>query len=376
MDPTTTNIQEMITLAALIRTNARQILATWRDEVRRLPSAEHLDVPTLNDHIPALLEELAQAFEEMSEETIAENLTTGTPKGHGTQRVLDGFDIVEVVAEYNILRDCIHDVADANGLTLQGTPFHILNRVLDGAIGLAVNTYTKQQALEVQRRREEYLAFVAHDLRTPLSAIALASQALELSFSPGTRDADSTRMINVLQRNVRQLESLVHKILEENTNMQPDVGITLERRHFELWPLVASVIHDVKPIAGNANTRLVNEVPDDVAVFADAGLLRRILQNLIANAITYAPVGVVSIGARIDRRGSAECWVSDTGSGIPADLLEKVFEPGTGDPVRPESSGLGLAIVKTFVEAHGGTVHAESEPGQGCTIRFTLPTKN
>src|SRR6185436_7392952 len=143
--------------------------------------------------------------------------------------------IEEVVAEYNILRGCIHDLADRNGLNLQGKPFHIVNRVLDGAIGLAVQSYATQQALEVQRRREEYLAFVAHDLRTPLSAISLATEALELSFTLSTRDTDSTRMINVLQRNVRQLEALVNKILEENTNLRPEVGITLERRQFELW---------------------------------------------------------------------------------------------------------------------------------------------
>jgi two-component system phosphate regulon sensor histidine kinase PhoR len=70
-----------------------------------------------------------------------------------------------------------------------------------------------------------------------------------------------------------------------------------------------------------------------------------------------------------------ECSVTDNGTGIPADLLNRVFEKGEGDADKEGSIGLGLAIVKTFVEAHGGTVKAESEEGRGLTIRFTLASE-
>src|SRR6185295_1601596 len=113
-------------------------------------------------------------------------------------------------------RGCVHDLAEANGLSLQGKAFHILNLVLDGAIGLAVDTYATQRALEVQQRREEYLSFVAHYLRTPLNAISLAARVLQVTL-PGTGDdARSTHIIKTLQRNVRQLETLVEKVLDEN----------------------------------------------------------------------------------------------------------------------------------------------------------------
>src|SRR6185437_11107761 len=116
---------------------------------------------------------------QVSDQTIPEALLEGSPPVHGIQRYQDGFDIVEVVAEYNILRGCIHDLAENHGLSLQGKALHIMNRVLDEAIGLAVQTFATKQELEVQRRREEYLAFVAHDLRTPLNAISLAAGILE-----------------------------------------------------------------------------------------------------------------------------------------------------------------------------------------------------
>src|SRR6185436_19172249 len=118
-----------------------------------------------------------------------------------------------------ILRACIHDLADANGLSLQGKPFHIVNRVLDHAIGLALQTYATQRALEVQRRREEYLAFVAHDLRTPLNAISLAGRVLELTPAERRGGAETAQMLRALRRNVQQLEGLVSKVLEENTNL-------------------------------------------------------------------------------------------------------------------------------------------------------------
>src|SRR5205085_5588012 len=139
-------------------------LSSWREQVRELPSARNLEIPVLNDHVPTLLDELVIALQSGSDQTIPEALAEGSPPAHGLQRLQEAFDIQEVVAEYNILRGCIHDLADDNGLTLQGKPFHIINRVLDHAIGLALQTYATQRALEVQRRREEYLTFVAHDL--------------------------------------------------------------------------------------------------------------------------------------------------------------------------------------------------------------------
>lgn len=367
---------ELKTLAKLIRRDRDQLLTRWRELVREIASARHLDVPTLNDHLPKLLEELAQALESKSDETIAEALRDGSPLDHGLQRVQDGFDIVEVVAEYNILRGCVHDLAEANGFSLQGQAFHILNRVLDGAIGYAVESFASERALEVQHRREEYLAFVAHDLRTPLNAMSLAARVLDQAIQATGENAESTRMVKSLHRNVRHLEALVAKVLEENTNLETEVGIKLERRSFDLWPLVEALVHDIHPVAGTGSTQLINMVPDDLVVFADASLLRRIFQNLIANAIVYTPRGEIRIGAEPGAaEGPVNCWVSDNGAGIPAELLDKVFEKGAGDPEKDGSTGLGLAIVKTFIEAHGGTAHAESELGAGTTVRFTLPAR-
>jgi signal transduction histidine kinase len=363
-------------LAELIEQERQPLLTRWRQQVRELPSARQLDSPTLDDHIPDLLAELAMQLRSKSVQTIPEALSDNMASTHGRQRLRDAFDIEEVVAEYNVLRGCIHDLADDRGLNLQGKPFRTINKVFDHAIGSAVQAFATQRALEVQRRREEHLAFVAHDLRTPLNAISLAGRVLELTFPEGSNSAETVQMFKALRRGVHQLEGLVAMVLKEGTNLQTETGIKLERREFDLWPFVEALIHDLKPVAGTASTRLTNKVPVELVVYADADLLSRIIQNLIANAIKYTPRGEVIIGAR--ERGAeeaVECWVSDNGAGIPEEFLEKVFDKGETDSNSEGGMGLGLAIVKTFTEAHGGQVSVKSEEGAGSTFRFSLLNK-
>jgi signal transduction histidine kinase len=363
-------LKEIEKLAALLSSESDHLLTQWRKRVRELPSAAKLDVPTLNDHIPTLIQEMAAALNASTEDASPEALIESSPPAHGLQRFEAGFDIEEIVAEYNILRECVHSLADANGIVLQGKPFRILNRVLDDAIGMAVKTFATYQALEVRRRREEYLAFVAHDLRTPLNAISLVTSILELRLR--SVGGDTGTMVKTLRRNVGHLDELVGNVMKENSHLLTELAIKLERRSFDLWPFVEALLKDVEPIANKSATRIVNEVPADLSVRADAGLLRRVLQNLIANAIEYTPGGQVTIGASEEQGAPVEIWVTDNGAGIPADRLARVFEPLETNP-DGDGNGLGLAIVKTFVEAHDGEVEVQSKEGRGSTFRFTLP---
>jgi two-component system phosphate regulon sensor histidine kinase PhoR len=363
-------------LAVLIQERRNDLLSRWRKQVREMPSARTLDNPTLNDHMPGLLDELSAALTRNPALTIPEALAGESPTAHGLQRLEDAFDIEEVVAEYNILRGCIHDIADENNVTLQGAAFHTINRVFDQAIGLAVETFASRRAQDVLARREEYLAFVAHDLRTPLNAISLAGRVLEQLLAPGETRADVARMLKALRRNVIHLEKLVGKVLEENSNLKTEVGIRLERRETELWALVEALIHDLDPVAGTASTRLINSVPDELVAYADASLLKRIFQNLIANAIKHTPRGDIVIDAReLADHGGVECTVTDNGMGIDPEFLDRIFEKGETESDDGEGKGLGLAIVKMFIEAHGGKVFVESELGKGATFRFSLPAR-
>ena len=364
-------------LANLLQRETDNVLAQWRQQVRQLPAARRLDTPTLNDHMPGILVQLASAFRNAAHPALSAPLPEDGPLAHGLQRVEQGYDIAEVVAEYSILRACIHDLADAHGIPLQGRPFYILNRVVDEAIALAVQTFATQRALEVQRRREEYLAFVAHDLRTPLNAISLAASVLESAQPSSGASGQAAQMLKSLRRNGNQLEGLVRNVLTENANVQAEIGMKLECREFDLWPLVEGLIHDLHPVAGTNSTVLLNQVPEDMVAYADAGLVRRVFQNLIANAIRYTPRGEVVIEARcLDAGAGLECLVRDNGAGITSGMLENVFDKGECDREHAGGTGLGLAIVKKIVEEHGGRIEADNRPEGGARVRVMLPLKD
>lgn len=359
-------------LATAILEERELILVRWREQVKALPSAAKLDTPTLNDHIPGWIAELASGLITASE-VVDGDTDASSPLAHGLQRFEDGFDIEEVVAEYNILRDCIHELGEGHGVALVGQDRRFVDKYFDDAIAAAVKAFAECQAREVQRRRTEYLAFVVHDLRTPLSAITFSAYLLEQRLGGSGLDAEDRRLLKILARNTRQLETLVGAVLAENTQILTELGVKIERREFDVWPMVEALIQELQPIALKAGTRVVNEVPDELQANADANLLRRILQNLLGNAIAYTPGGSVTIGASDPGGGKPiECWVKDNGAGIPQDRLDKVFDALETDPKR-EGVGLGLAIVKTFVEAHDGKVWVESVEGRGSTFRFTLP---
>ena len=358
-------------IGELIRRQCDVLLARWRREVRRLPSAKRLDVPALNDHVPRLIEELAAALDSRSEDAIEEAMLSGSPPEHGRQRLHDGFDIGEVVGEYNALRACVHDLAEENGVAITGPDLRILNRLIDEAIGLALQSYATQLALEVKERRDEHLTFVAHDLRAPLQAIAVSAHAIAKMIPKEARNSHIEQLLKILRRNIRQLESLVANVIKENAAEPLEAGDKLQRREIDLWPLVLEVINGFEPVAATASVRLVNNVPGDLCVFADAGLLTRVFENLIAHSIEYAPRATVLVDAKERLEdGVVDCIVSDNGAGLAQESIATILADGNAED-EPEDR-FGLATAKQLIEAHGGSLTAENAGG-GTTFRFTLP---
>src|SRR5262245_46927598 len=279
---------ELQEFADAIQANRESLLIDWRLQVRRLPAAQNLDVWTLNDSIPPLVDALVEALRKGQTESVIDTHLHDGPKIHGSMRLRAGFDIVEVVAEYNILRELLHGLAESHGIDISGDLTRILNRVIDRAIGLAVDTYAKERAIEIQERREEHFSFVMHDLRTPLSAIHTAGTALGMSLPQAVRTGRVQKMLEVLNRNAARLNALVEAAAREQTNIAAARmdGREVERREIELWPLVEGLIFDLHPV-GNHSVEIVNSVPNDFVVFADAMLLTQVFQNLLSNALRY-----------------------------------------------------------------------------------------
>jgi signal transduction histidine kinase len=369
---------ELHKLADLLHEHRAELLATWRREVRRLPAARDLDVPTLNDHIPNVLEELAGALVSGETQSVMDLELEHSPKVHGTARFRAGFDIVEVVAEYNIIQELVQALAEQNGVSWAGQVSRIVNRVFDRAIASAVDTFARQKTLEIQQRREEHLAFVMHDLKTPLAAMQTARVLLKHNLPENIQTGTVRNMLELIERNAARVEALLKMATQEQYNIAVSASpeMRLERRELDLWPLVEGLLHDLKPLAENSPVHIVNSVPTDLTIFADAMLLGQVFQNLVSNALRYTTQGQIAIGAQsIDEGQTVRCWVSDTGAGIEPDRLGRVFDKLETDADRKGGMGLGLAIVKQVVEAHGGKVFVESELGKGSTFTFLVPGK-
>jgi two-component system, OmpR family, phosphate regulon sensor histidine kinase PhoR len=361
-------------LGVLIREQRHIILSRWRRQVRQLPSAQGLDTPSLNDHMPFLLDELAEALETQPDDTAEDALLHGSPPAHGRQRLHDGFNVEEVVAEYNVLRGCIHDLAEEHGMVIHGNDLRIVNRIIDEAIGLAVQTYATQLSLEIKKHRDQHITFVANDLRTPLQAISLTVSMIERTMATSTGSEQANKLLKVLRRNIEQLEKSVIEVIKTNGDSPADASQKLELRQIDLWPLVESVISDLQPVIASSSVEIANNVPSDLQVFADAGILCRVFENVLAFAINSAPRGVVRVEAVDNGRYGVTCQIHHNGAHLSTDEIARLFSSGAANEISPDGIGLGLAIVKQSIEAHGGEASARYSEADGTTIEFRLPT--
>ncbi len=348
-----------------------EIISEWRLQAGLLLEELALDKPTITDHLPDVIAEITRDLALGRTGALSAEHTRGSPPAHGVQRFHDGLDVGEVVAEYNLLRVAFITIAERHELYLVGEAAHIVNHRIDEAVRMAVMAFAAQQALIRKEREDEHLAFIAHDLRTPLNAVSLLAEELKagLDLQALTEAGD---LFEMMERNLQRVEALIKRVLKTSVLSSTEgSSFTPERRLFELWPLVQRLILDWRAMASKHTIVVVNEIPRSLVVFADAGLISQVFQNLIGNAFKYAAHGRVVINASVDA-DRVTCMVRDNGAGIPLEMLSKVFDKLATDPNK-SGTGLGLAIVKQIIEAHGGTVNAESVEGAGASLSFTLP---
>jgi two-component system phosphate regulon sensor histidine kinase PhoR len=358
-------------LAKVFEQCQEEIISEWRVQAGELLRELNLDKPTITDHLPDVVAEITRDLALGRCGTLSVEHTRGSPPVHGVQRFHDGLDVGEVVAEYNLLRVAFITVAERHDLYVVGEAARIINHRIDEAVRLAVMAFAAQQALIRKEQEDEHLAFIAHDLRTPLNAVSLIVEELRRGSDQKTL-TDQSDLFDILTRNLQRVENLIKKVME--TNVQPSgAGSSFQPEHrtFELWPLVQRLILDLRSVSSNHAIEVANEIPRALTVFADAGLISQVFQNLLGNAFKYAAQGRVVVSARADAE-KVTCVVKDNGAGIPLEMLSKVFDKLATDPHKA-GTGLGLTIVKQIVEAHGGTVSAESTHGAGAAFAFTIP---
>jgi signal transduction histidine kinase len=211
---------------------------------------------------------------------------------------------------------------------------------------------------------------VSHDLRTPLTRLRGTAE-MALAAPP-----DTERYREALADCVEESDRVLVMLNTLMDISEAESGaLQLGREPLRLADVVARAVALYRDVADAKGVALFIDVPDDGVVTADRTRLEQVAANLLDNAVKYTPAGGrVDVRARIEG-GTAQLVVRDTGPGIPADELPRIFDRlFRGDSSRAERGlGLGLSLVKAIVEAHGGTVSVASELGRGTTVTVSLP---
>jgi len=219
---------------------------------------------------------------------------------------------------------------------------------------------------EMEAQRQSTLADVSHELRTPLTVIQGNIEAL----LDGVYPADAEHLEPILEE-ARVMERLIEDL---RTLTLVEAGkLVLHHEPTDLGDLLPEVAAGYKSQAEHAGVQLIVTVADNVPVLKlDPARLREVVANLLTNALRHTPRGgSIDLAARLIGN-EVEVTVRDTGSGMNAEQMDRIFDRFYRSPDSP-GSGLGLPIARDLAEAHGGTLTATSELGRGTTIRFTLP---
>jgi PAS domain S-box-containing protein len=225
---------------------------------------------------------------------------------------------------------------------------------------------------ELDKLREDLVSMIYHDLRSPLANVI---SGLDLIRSMAPDDPSIASLIDIAMRSTERVQRLANSLLD-TTRMEAGQQIS-SMQSVALKDLVDDAVDAVKPAIEASNFTLEVKLPPSVPnVMVDTDLIKRVLINLLENAIKFSNTGSkIGLGA-VPKKEWMEVWVEDEGRGIRPEIQDQIFDkftrasPGTG---RIQGLGLGLAFCKLVVEDHGGKIWVESEEGEGSKFSFTIP---
>ncbi|HAO12759.1 MAG TPA: guanylate cyclase [Planktothrix sp. UBA8407] len=235
-----------------------------------------------------------------------------------------------------------------------------------------------QELQHLDQLKDEFLANTSHELRTPLNGIIGIAESL-IDGATGDLSPETNSNLAMIAASGRRLSSLVSDILDFSKLRYQNIELQL--RPIDIRAIVDAVLILSQHLITQKNLHLINRIPVDFPLAeADENRLQQILYNLVGNAIKFTPEGIVEISAIIlteTDKSLMAITISDTGIGIEANKLDRIFESfeqGEGSTAREYGgTGLGLTITKKLIELHRGEITVESEVGIGSQFTFTLP---
>jgi PAS domain S-box-containing protein len=291
--------------------------------------------------------------------------------------VVSGRDITEqkkAEEELRKYRDHLQDLVKERTLELeeaQEAMVSIVEDLNEKGVQLA---QAMEQAQSADRLKSAFLATMSHELRTPLNSI-IGFTGIVLQGMSGPLNEEQAKQLTMVKGSANHLLNLINDVLDIS---KIEAGqVQTARKSFDMRSVIEAALRSVMPLAAKKGLSLDCVIASDVGVIiSDRRRVEQILINLIGNAVKFTERGAVRIECRTSE-GRLETWVRDTGIGIKAEDVGKLFIPfsqiDTGLTRSHEGTGLGLSICGKLVEMLGGTIRVESEWGKGSKFIFTLP---
>ena len=226
----------------------------------------------------------------------------------------------------------------------------------------------------LKEMRDDLTGMMVHDMRNPLTVI-LAALEMFIKIAPQPLSTNAEKLLDMAMANSELLLNMVNSILEISRLESGQMPLRYEQS--ALPPLIVELLQRQAPLIKTKNIHIENNVPLELPlVNIDQGMIRRVLQNLLDNALKFTPEnGSIGVSAKYTNT-STNCVtvsISNSGPGIKPELKEQLFQKFVTGQEKERGSGLGLAFCRLVVEAHGGKMRFESEPDHETVFHFTLP---
>jgi len=379
--------------------NANTLVDLWSERaVREQPNVERVHHEVLQDHLHEFLRRLGAALAESQEPKTWQHCLPASI--HGEQRWKVGWSLVEVVRDYQIMRLVIVEFLDEFlDRRLGHREVLAIGLALDEAIAASVIAYTQDRdaylkqlesertkdlkqthdrlqqhadaLIDADKRKNEFLAMLAHELRNPLAPMRNAIEILRIKAHPDTEIQWARELI---QRQVHHMTRMVDDLLDVSRVTRGKV--TLEKETTAIAAIVARAVDEVRPLIESRKQKFhISAPPKPLWVSADPSRLCQVFANLLSNASKFTEDGgELSVTIARDNAEIA-VTVADKGLGIPSELLPKIFEPFMQeDRLQTRNKGglgIGLALTRSLLDLHGGRIQAFSD-GAGKGSRFVV----
>jgi signal transduction histidine kinase len=356
-----------IQLSSLLSERREDILTRWTQRISREHADKELSRGELWDQLPLFFDAVLEALRTPGAVQDGATAVDANPASveHGAQRLRAGFDLVEVIREYEILTECILDEVNAieGAITIEQLR-RVLRLVNAGRVD-AISAYVERRDEDIARAHSQHVSFVAHELRGPLMTALMAVMELRQNLPQKNEWA-----LGMLGRSLATLRDLINKVL---TTERLDGRVQLSREPLDLRALIDQVVTENRLSAAQRQITLRVEAPDALPFSGDPRLLRSAFGNVLGNGIKFTREGsTITVRGQV-RDGSVVIEVEDACGGLPDGDTAALFKPFVQRGEDRTGFGLGLAIVKQAVEVHGGHVTVHDLPGKGCVFSLELP---